>query len=119
MRIRILEVLRESAIPLSAGEVRARLGEQGPDLVTVYRTLERFVGASLLRAVHLDDAVRRFELAERGHHHHLVCTNCGEMSDLDTCVLEPLEARVLEEHGFRVSRHALEFFGTCQRCRPK
>jgi Fur family ferric uptake transcriptional regulator len=115
-RIRILEAMWGAPIPLSAGEVHARLGPKGPDLVTVYRTLERFVRAGLLREVRLDDGVRRYEPAARGHHHHLVCTSCGEMRDIETCVLEPVESRVLQEHGFRVSRHSLEFFGTCERC---
>lgn len=117
MRIRILEVLRDSPVPLSAGEVHGRLGEGRPDLVTVYRTLERFVQASLVRAVRLDDATRRFEPADRSHHHHLVCTECGKVQDLDACRLEPLERRALQERGFLVARHALEFFGTCERCR--
>lgn len=118
-RIQILETLWSAPIPLSAGEVHARLTSERPDLVTVYRTLERFVRSSLLREVRLDDAVRRYEPAERAHHHHLVCTSCGEMRDIETCVLEPVESLVLQEHGFRVSRHNLEFFGTCQRCHTK
>jgi Fur family ferric uptake transcriptional regulator len=119
MRIRILELLGDSPFPLSAGEVHARLGDDGPDLVTVYRTLERFAQVALARAVRLDDGVRRFEPADRIHHHHLVCTECGRVEDLDACLSAPLEERALEKHGFRVARHNLEFFGTCKRCQNR
>jgi Fe2+ or Zn2+ uptake regulation protein len=118
-RLRMIEVLRAARRPLTARELREQLGERNVDLATVYRTLERFVAASLASRVQLGDGTARYEMAGRSHHHHLVCTKCGAVESLATCQVGPLEDLALREHGFRVARHSLEFFGTCQGCNPK
>ncbi len=118
-RVRILEILKAAEQPVSAAEVHERLGENRPDLVTVYRNLERFTAISISRSVQLGDGVRRYELADRGHHHHLVCTTCGTVEDLPSCDVAPLERLAFHKHGFRVASHLLEFFGTCQTCMPR
>ncbi len=117
-RLRIIEVLRDTPRPLTARELRAQLGEDSVDLATVYRTLERFVAASLANRVQLGDGTARYEIADRNHHHHLVCTICGAVESLATCQVGPLEDLALREHGFHVASHSLEFFGTCQGCAP-
>lgn len=118
-RLRILDALRAARRPLTAKELRAQLGTESVDLATVYRTLGRFLAASLVREVQLGDGAARFEIAERSHHHHLVCTICGAVEALVSCQVGPLEELALRRHGFRVTRHSLEFFGTCQGCTPK
>src|SRR5512143_1283496 len=116
IRLRILDVLDASRSPLSAAEVHARLGEGGPDLATVYRNLDRFAGASIVRPVRFADGTRRYEIARGGHHHHLVCTLCGEIEDLAPCGVELLEEAAIRQHGFHVASHSLEFYGTCRSC---
>ena len=118
-RLRILEALRAATRPLTARELHGQLGEESIDLATVYRTLERFVESSLAHRLHLGDGAARYEMAERSHHHHLVCTSCGAVEPFEDCRVGPLEDLALREHGFQVASHSLEFFGTCQGCAPK
>ncbi len=115
-RLRILKLLASSARPLSAAEVHAGLGAEGPDLATVYRTLDRFAELSLAIAVRFGDGTRRFEIARGDHHHHMVCRLCGSVADLASCKIEPLEDLAMQRHGFRVESHSLELYGTCRRC---
>ena len=117
-RVRILEVLREAERPLRVAELHDRLDPDRPDLVTVYRTLERFVGTGIANPVLLNDGVRRYELADPNHHHHLTCTECGRIEPLPFCEVAPLEKLALQRHGFRVTGHMLELYGTCQECEP-
>ena len=114
-RVRILEVLRDAGRPLRVCELHDRLGVDRPDLVTVYRTLDRFVESAIARTVLLADGVRRYELADQ-HHHHLTCTECGRIEPLPFCEVSSLEVLALQEHGFRVTDHMLELFGTCRDC---
>jgi Fur family transcriptional regulator, ferric uptake regulator len=115
-RLRILRLLESAPVPLSAAQVHEGLGEDGPDLATVYRTLDRFSSASLISAVRFSDGTRRFEIARNTHHHHLVCTTCGSIADMGLCRVEPLVDHAFEQHGFTVASHSLEFYGTCRDC---
>jgi Fur family transcriptional regulator, ferric uptake regulator len=84
----------------SMDEIRARCPEVG--MVTVYRTLDLGDGA-------------RYELAD-DHHHHLICEECGTVSEFEQC---PLDLQRLPQigRGFEVRAHSLEVYGTCPACR--
>lgn len=114
-RIRLLEVLHDAGRPLSVDVLHGKVKDV--DLATVYRTMETFVRVGLLREVRFRDAIVRYEFAH-GHHHHLVCTDCGVVEEIDACEVAPLENKVLK-HSRRfktISEHALEFFGLCKKC---
>jgi Fur family ferric uptake transcriptional regulator len=93
-------------------EIRARCTEVG--MVTVYRTLDLFCGLGLVRRLDLGFGPR-YELAE-DHHHHLVCENCGNVTEFEWC---PLDLQSLPRVGgdFEVRAHSLEVYGTCSGCR--
>jgi Fur family ferric uptake transcriptional regulator len=109
-------VLRGAGRPLRVSELHDSLGPDRPDLVTVYRTLDRFVESAIAKIVHLSDGIRRYELADQRHHHHLTCTECGRIEPLPFCGVSSLENLALQKHGFRVTDHMLELFGTCREC---
>ena len=52
---------------------------------SVYRNLAALEHAGVVRRVATDEEYGRYELAEEliGHHHHLVCSNCGTMRDVE------------------------------------
>jgi Fur family ferric uptake transcriptional regulator len=93
-------------------EIRARCPEVG--MVTVYRTLDLFSGLGLVRRLDLGCGPR-YELAEV-HHHHLICEDCGNVTEFEWC---PLDLRSLPRVGgdFEIRAHSLEVYGTCSDCR--
>ena len=57
-----------------------------------------------------------FELLEgSGHHHHLVCDNCGAIEDIPLSEALLLN-QVKKQTDFQVNSHMLEFFGLCPTC---
>jgi len=65
----------------------------------------------------------RYELAEwlRGHHHHLVCIDCGAVEDVEIPTkvelrLESIVSEVATKSEFQPLDHALEIEGRCSRC---
>lgn len=96
----------------SMEEIRGRC--PGVGLVTVYRALELLSGLGLVRRLDLGD-VPRYELAE-DHHHHLICEDCGTVSEFEKCPLNLAQLPDLEG-GFEVRAHSLEVYGTCAACR--
>jgi Fur family ferric uptake transcriptional regulator len=93
-------------------EIRTRCPEVG--MVTVYRTLDLLCGLGLVRRLDLGFGPR-YELAE-DHHHHLVCEDCGNVTEFEWC---PLDQQGLPRVGgdFEVRAHSLEVYGTCSECR--
>jgi Fur family ferric uptake transcriptional regulator len=86
-------------------------------LTTVYRTLELFVELSLVRALVLLDGTVLYEyVANKNHHHHLVCTLCGEICELDGCAVLSLEREIAKETSYQITNHALELYGICPQC---
>lgn len=109
---------------LSAEEVYALLHQKCPEigLATVYRTLDVLAEIQIVNKVSFEDGIARFDLKVRdqGHfHHHLVCTNCGNVTEIFEDLLGDVERRVLRQYHFEVSDHRLTFLGICQDCRRK
>jgi Fe2+ or Zn2+ uptake regulation protein len=115
----ILALLEKAKVPLSAGDIYARLGRQklSVDLATVYRTVAVLREIGLVVPVELQEGQFRYEVRHgREHHHHIQCRGCGRIVDLMLCPLEKLTRLVERQTRFLVESHSLEFFGRCAKC---
>jgi Fe2+ or Zn2+ uptake regulation protein len=116
----ILDVLEQTALPITAAEVHDRLKKaRAPvDLVTVYRNLAMLQELGLVSPVALHEGQMRYEVRHgREHHHHIQCRGCGRIVDLMLCPLKKLTDLVERQTKFAVDDHVLEFFGWCPQCR--
>ena len=113
---------RQAVVRAIAGKDRhftaEELREQVPGVgrATVYRSLKLLVDAGVLCRVLLEDGELHYQLSHRGHHHHLLCAECGSSQDLLGCDIEGLLHEVAGSHGFQVSGHWLEVYGRCHNC---
>ncbi len=112
----ILRICMDSDLPLDVDQVAGKLGTKA-HLATVYRTLEKFVSAGILERIDFQEGKFRYEYMH-GHHHHAVCNICGKVEDVVDTLTEvfAIENRLQQESGFRVTKHALELFGICNKC---
>lgn len=116
-RLAVIAVLVRAKHPSSVEEV-VRASRIPIDLATAYRTLDTFTEAGAVRKLRIADDRALYELAN-DHHHHAVCTSCGVIEDVATCLPEGLDARVKKASGFAsIQSHALDFFGLCRACTP-
>ena len=103
--------------PVAAQEL---IKKTGIDKVTVYRILQTFVDAGLVREIDLRQGKVLYELTNRPEHHHIVCTSCGHVEDVHECMFGALKKPVLKESGFaKITDHVMEFFGLCKACNAK
>ncbi|MBM3231556.1 transcriptional repressor [Candidatus Peregrinibacteria bacterium] len=117
----LIEALQRTHQPVAALELHARLSKSKvtADKVTVYRELKFLADIGVVHPVHLKDNIQRYELApESGHKHHLVCTECKTVKDVEmACAdLHNLERNIGKKSNFTVRGHSLEFYGLCSRC---
>lgn len=120
-RVIVAEALAAAKRALSAQELYERIKANHPTLgrATVYRALEAQVQDGMASRFERDGHVSAYIACDAEHHHHLVCTNCQRVEDLDETEVAPLLTSVGRRHEFQVDHAALDFYGLCRRCRPK
>ena len=64
----------------AAEELRNELPHLGR--ATIYRSLKILVEAGAVCRVLLEDGNLHYQLSHRGHHHHLLCVECGRVPGL-------------------------------------
>jgi Fe2+ or Zn2+ uptake regulation protein len=120
-REQVVDVLAATDRPLTIPEILA--ARRGLAQSSVYRTLVVLEQAGVVHRVVTHDEFARYELAEdlTGHHHHLVCSNCGRVEDLPA--YDSIErsvaaavAQAARRVGFRTQHHRLDLVGTCADC---
>jgi Fur family ferric uptake transcriptional regulator len=111
----VLDAIQESSGPFTIEDLLAETPAVGR--ATVFRTIKLLQELDLVCRVALEDGSIRYQLSDGGHHHHLVCRNCGsftEFSDLE------IDARIQEQanaHEFSLQGHSVELYGLCKQCR--
>lgn len=117
-RLAVAETLATSRRPQSAEELwrrlRARHGEIGR--ATVFRSLEALVGAGVARRFEPEGHASTYVACRAGHHHHLVCTGCGDVEEVDEALVLPLVEGMQAATGFEVDDARIDFYGRCAGC---
>ena len=97
--------------------VRERVA--GVNITTVYRTLELLEELRLVTHTHLSHGSPTYHPAGEDQHVHLVCRNCGSISEVDPSVMQPVTDRLRDEKGFRVDVGHVSLFGECGDCKDQ
>ncbi len=117
-RLAILGALEKESKPVTVEQLGKRL-KGALNSVTLYRALEALKDARIVARVGLGHEHAHYELVHgRPHHHHVVCTSCGHIEDI-----EVPHSRTPEQDAHKraktftsIESYALEFFGTCRTC---
>ena len=117
-RAAVAAALAESSEFRSAQDLHALLRGRGENigLTTVYRTLLGLAEAGAVDVLRRADGEAVYRRCSTGHHHHLVCRQCGRTVEVEGPAVERWADKVAQEHGFRDVEHTVEVFGTCARC---
>lgn len=118
-RLMVVSAIENSEDHISADEVYSQVVTRYPNvnISTVYRTLELLKRLGLVTETDLGGGRVRYHPANKGHHHHLVCQECGAMIDLDESLLRPLQEALLLQHNFIADLRHLAIHGRCVICR--
>lgn len=118
----VVAALMRADGPRSAAELHEMLASDVP-LSSLYRSLTVLEDAGVVAPHFAAGGIARYELAEwlQGHHHHLICVECGGVEDLAMpggveSQVEALVERIVTPHHFTPLNHALEIEGRCARC---
>ena len=112
-RVKILQMLDTTdRRHMSAEDVYKALMEAGEDvgLATVYRVLTQFEAAGLVVRHNFDGGHAVFELADGGHHDHMVCVDSGDVIEFFDPEIEKLQKEIVKRHGYDLVDHNLVLY---------
>src|SRR5947207_2147186 len=90
---------------------------RGVNVSTVYRTLELLEQIGLVTHTHLSHGAPRYHLAAEAQHVHLVCSECGRITQIPPEAVAPLVSALERNYGFQTDVGHLTVFGRCESCR--
>lgn len=114
-RSAIQAALEQEQRPLLPAEILSLAQQSIPELglATVYRNLKILLESGEIQSVELPGEAPRYELADRGHHHHFQCRQCQQVFDIPGC---PADIEGIAPAGFAVEHHDLTLYGVCAAC---
>lgn len=118
----LVDVLAAADAPLAIPQLLDR--DRALAQSSAYRNLTVLERAGVVHRIVTADEFARYELAEdlTGHHHHLICSACGDVRDVTMppeleSQLDRALGRIAGEHDFAADHHRLDLVGTCPSCR--
>ncbi|MCY1195106.1 Ferric uptake regulation protein [compost metagenome] len=115
-RMKILDIFYEHAgLHLSAADIYRNLisDRSNIGLATVYRVITQLESVGLLKRTQLDAHTTVYELNDKGHHDHLVCTHCGRILESSDPAMAQLVRKIAKRSGFLLDSYSLVLYGGC------
>ena len=118
-RILVLEALLDSKNPLTIDELQSKLSGSVAKS-TLYRILNDLKKIKILHEFTSPDnsTVVELLLEDHSHHHHLFCSDCGEIIDVEMSrefenLLDKEINKIEKQFNFVIQDHRVEMFGVC------
>jgi len=85
-------------------------------IATVYRTLSLLEENGLVSSISLGAQGKKFEIANKPHHDHIICQECGKIVEFENEKIEELQKQIAAENGFELTDHLMQLYGICVEC---
>ncbi len=84
---------------------------------TLYNTIDILLDCNLVIKHQFGKNIAQFEKAYNcAPHDHLICTNCGKVTEFCDPRVDDIEERAAKQHDFQLNYHALYCYGICRSC---
>lgn len=87
-------------------------------LGTVYRNLSLLADLGEIKRLRVGDGVDHFD-ADTSHHYHVVCTECGSVTDLKIQGIDRITDIANTSFDGEIQGHVTYFYGLCGDCCKK
>ncbi len=109
-RKEVLETLYNIGKPVTLKELHNSC--KSIDFASIFRSIKLFQDIGLVDEINFADKKIRYELASKSHHHHIICSSCGEIKELPICLI----AEIKKITNYKITKHIFEFMGLCPNC---
>ncbi|MCH5313307.1 MAG: transcriptional repressor [Helicobacter sp.] len=117
-REEIIAVLYKSGTHLSPDEITNIIKEsdKNASISSVYRILSFLEKEHFITALESDKSGRRYEIAAKEHHDHIICLSCGDIVEFVDSDIERLQLDVAKQFGAQLISHDMRLFVRCSKC---
>ena len=117
-RLAILRTLADSKGHPSVEQIYEQIRPDFPmtSLATVYKTVTLLKEMGEVLELGFGDGSNRYDGNRPYPHPHMICNHCGAIVDLEVPGLDALSQQAMEETGYAIVSHRLDFFGICPKC---
>jgi len=119
----ILQTLYNSKEHLTPEMLHQKIQHNHPNLktgiATVYRTLALLEESHVVTSLSFGSQGKKYELGAKKHHDHLICTECGEITEFVDEEIEKRQHLITQELGFAMHDHSMQIYGICKKCQQK
>jgi Fur family peroxide stress response transcriptional regulator len=85
-------------------------------IATIYKTVNLLKQLNEVLELGFPDGSNRYDGNKPYPHPHVICTQCKKIIDPKLGSLQDLTKEVVQETGFQILNHRVDFFGTCRDC---
>lgn len=85
-------------------------------IATVYRTLNLLEESHMVTSISFGVAGKKFELANKPHHDHMICKSCGLIIEFQNDKIEQLQLEIAQANRFVITSHLMQLRGLCEKC---
>ena len=119
----ILKTLYDSDEHLTPEALHRLIQNKYPDLkigiATVYRTLSLLEDSDIVTSLSFGTQGKKYELGAKEHHDHMICTECGDITEFVDEEIEKRQEKIAKEFGFAMKDHSMQIYGICKKCQEK
>ena len=119
----ILKTLYNSDEHLTPEALHRLIQNEHPNLkigiATVYRTLSLLEDSDIVTSLSFGAQGKKYELGVKEHHDHMICTECGDITEFVDEEIEKRQEKIAEEFGFSMKDHSMQIYGICKKCQEK
>jgi Fur family ferric uptake transcriptional regulator len=121
-RFQVLEAVLSNKGHFEAAELYLKMKSAGKKVsrATVYNTLHLLLKTGFISKYQFAENHSRYEkVFGRPHHDHLICLECGEITEFVTEKIAAVQSEICREKKFKPQRATFQIFGVCSMCAGK
>ncbi|HSB67488.1 MAG TPA: Fur family transcriptional regulator [Anaerolineales bacterium] len=117
----IIESIAHAGQHINAEEVFRQIQHRtrAINIATVYRTLDLLVEQGLASRIDLGEGRVIYATNQHGPHIHLVCRQCGSVTDANQDLLSSLTGKLQSRYQFAADLQHISILGLCCDCQAK
>jgi Fur family transcriptional regulator, ferric uptake regulator len=119
----ILRALYDAREHLSPEALHTVISKTVPDsnigIATIYRTLVLLEDSNFITSIPFGQQGKKYELANKEHHDHMICTECGKIIEFIDEQIEQRQQAIAKKHNFKMTYHSMQIYGICEECQKK
>lgn len=120
-REEILSVLYKNRTHLSPEEISKELKtrDKNTSISSIYRILNFLEKEGFITTLETDKSGKRYEIAAKEHHDHIICLECGDIQEFVDIAIEERQIAIAKKNKSKLISHDMKLFVVCQKCQNK